>query len=204
MSFYRVVCLSSVDPTAAPSDILSVCHHYPSRKAQSDVGGRLLVLGQQYLLLLEGRRASVEGLVERIQAEAPGAQLTVRRTEHAAERAFGSWAIQDLYLDELAQRTPAAADRLGDVVIDLLATPPVEASDRVSDQPADVASDEVDQAAIEVDTPTEGPEEVADPFAEFATLTEVAPPAFTRRSATVASRPAMSTVWSFSPTSARP
>ncbi|MEN0110218.1 MAG: BLUF domain-containing protein [Planctomycetota bacterium] len=122
----RVVCLSSRQPTACPREVLDVCHGYPSRKSQSGLRGKLLAFGEQFALVLEGPTAAIEGLLERVAREAPGAELSVRWQSDADGPTFHSWSIGDLYLDEIAARDPALAEEVGDLVIDLLSPPSEE------------------------------------------------------------------------------
>lgn len=121
MTFLRVACLSCPRPTVSMLDVLDVCRGYPTRRTLSGIAGKLLCLGDQFVLLLEGRPESVEGLVARIQRDVPDAGLTARVRAEAEERAFTTLAIEDLYLDEVSRRDPDAADQLGDLVIDLFA-----------------------------------------------------------------------------------
>lgn len=142
MSRHRVVCVSHPTPVCSAHDVLAVCHGFPERNAQADIGGKLLCLGEQYILLLEGDHHAVLKLAERIRRDAPEAGMTVRWRETSDNRAFPTWSIGDVYLDEIAERDPAAAEELGDLIIDLLADPAPETSetpddDETADEPRD-------------------------------------------------------------------
>lgn len=157
MSFHRVVCVSDREPPCSAADVLAVCHGFPDRKAQSGISGKLLCVGQQFFLLLDGPYAAVERLVQRIQHEVPEAGLTVRVRESAEERSFGGWSIGDVYLDEIGHADLDAAKELGDLMIDLLAPPtaPAPTAETPSEEPAE---DETEA------------EDLSDPFAQVAAL----------------------------------
>lgn len=129
MTLHRVLCLSRKDPVASTQDVLTACHDFPSRNVQSGIGGKLLQFGEQYALLLEGGRDQVDRLVRRIQRNAPEFGMSVRFRADAEERAFTSWAISDLYRDEIELDDPAAAEELDDLLIDLLAGDADESAD---------------------------------------------------------------------------
>lgn len=135
MSLHRVVCVSDREPVCSAHDVLAVCHGFPSRKAQSGIRGRVLCVGEQFFLFLEGSRESVESLVSRLQREVPEAGMQPRELAPSDEWAFDGWSIGDVYLDEIGQRDVAAAERLGDVMIDLLAGPADDDTDEEQDDP---------------------------------------------------------------------
>ncbi|MEO1496283.1 MAG: BLUF domain-containing protein [Planctomycetota bacterium] len=173
MNFHRVVCVSSRQPVCSPADVLAVCHSFPSRNAQSGIGGKLLCVGEQFFLLLEGAQASVEGLVQRIQSEVPEAGMTVRVRQSAEDRSFRGWSLEDVYLDELAHADLDAAKQLGDLMLDVLA-PPVEAAIAQERSEADSAAEEVaeDESvdAESFDPESTDDDELDDPFAQLAAL----------------------------------
>ncbi|MEO0531729.1 MAG: BLUF domain-containing protein [Planctomycetota bacterium] len=136
MSFHQLVCLSNPNPAVAAHEIAAVCHGFPSRQTQSGVSGKLIAMGEQFVLLLEGQRLSIERLVQRIQAEIPEAGLTIRGRRASDDRAFRSWSIRDVYLDELQSTHPTAAAQLEDRLIDLLATSSIEVPG-YDDEPAE-------------------------------------------------------------------
>lgn len=151
---HRVVMLSDRCPSWPATDVLDACYAYPTRNGQSGVGGKLVCFGEQYTLLLEGPFAAVNGLVRRLQRDAAGAGFSIHSRATASERAFCSWAIEDVYADEFAARNPESGDRLTDLLIDLL---------------SDATPAEAEHGADEEDGSREA-EEARDPFAEIGEL----------------------------------
>ena len=150
----RLIALSCPSPVCSSREVLDVCHGYPDRRTQSCLGGKVLCVGEQFVLLLEGPRAAVEGLFKRIQRQVPEAGMTARFRDQATNRAFTGWAIEDLYLDEVRRRDESAADQVANLLIDLLA--PAERAAEPTD------NDAADQAA----------EAPSDPFAEAVAVLE--------------------------------
>lgn len=173
MPFLRAVCLSSLDPASPSADVLGVCHNFPDRKSQSGISGKLINLGEQFVFLLEcpetpGKPAPIESLIRRIQQHVPEAGLTVRQRGAGAERAFASWAIEEVYADEIGHRDLAAGATLRDLIIDLLAG---DGPDTELDTEPEAEAD----AAARDDSP-EAPKADADADAEAAQPAAVAQP----------------------------
>lgn len=133
MNQHRVICLSSPSPACSAEDVLAVCHGFPERNAQAGIGGKVLCVGEQFVLLLEGEHHSVLQLVERIRRDVPEAGMTIQWRETVEDRAFSTWSIGDVYLDEVEQLDAAAAEGLKDLVIDLLAGSPVADGDEAAE-----------------------------------------------------------------------
>ncbi|MEM1303719.1 MAG: BLUF domain-containing protein [Planctomycetota bacterium] len=130
MSYYRAVCLSSPHPTNAAIDLLEVCHAYPAPHQLSGISGKLIGVGDQFVLMLEGIQHRVDGLIARINRDVPEAGMTVRyREPFAEERAFATLSITELYLDEAGHRSAAEAEQIGDLIIDLFAAAEREEND---------------------------------------------------------------------------
>lgn len=121
MSCNRVVCVSSSSPNFAPIDLLDVCRAFPEPHRLSGVGGKLLCLGEQYVLMLEGPKTRVDGLLDRIESSRLAGEFTVKQRSVAEQRAFSTVSITELYADEARRSNPHAAEDLTDVLIDLLA-----------------------------------------------------------------------------------
>lgn len=159
MNLHRVVCVSDREPVCSAADVLAVCHSFPDRNTQSGIGGKLLCVGQQFFLLLEGSYASVERLVTRIQKEAPEAGIRVQQRESAEHRAFSGWSIGDLYLDEIGHADFETAEQLGDLMVDLLAG--AQSAEAIE---AESIEDEVDTDVAVEDEPQ------PEPFAQVAAI----------------------------------
>ena len=164
MSLHRVVCVSHAQPVSSAHDLLAVCRNFPSPRAQAGVRGRMLILGTQFVLLLEGPDRAVRLLLNRIQREVPEPAMEVRFRETVDEPAFATWSITDLYLDEIALCDPASAATLIDRVVDLLYGAPlgfVEVGEAVR------GASDFEEGGPEAD---EAEAEPVDAFAEVAVL----------------------------------
>lgn len=133
MIFRRIVCLSDPHPTASGEEVLNVCRSYPTPHTLSGISGKLIALGEQFVLMLEGGPSAVEGLVRRLQAQAPEVGMKPHFRDTSETRAFRSLAIQDVYADELARENEGAAEELQDLLIDLLGGVETEERDPFGD-----------------------------------------------------------------------
>ena len=166
---HRVVCVSRPQPASPASDILTVCHNFPAPRAQAGVRGRLLTIGDQYVMLLEGVEKAVRGLVNRIQQEVPEAAMAVHVRDSADSPAFTTWSITDLYVDEIAVCDPEAAERLTDRIIDLLSGDSIRIVDATEEAVDEVAVEDLDETAQQdaTDEATEDAESLAEPIDAF-------------------------------------
>lgn len=154
MDLQRVVCVSRPGSSLFAGDVLQACRDYPSRITMSGVSGKVLCFGDQFALLLEGGRQALEGMLERIEREAPEAGLTARAFEACETRAFSTLALTDIYLDEIHRADPLAGVDVDNLLIDLFCESQADDSDESIDAEADselADAELVDSEFVEAD-----------------------------------------------------
>lgn len=120
MPYERAVCLSTRNPKTKPGDLIDLCRDYPRRRTLSGVSAKVLCLGDQIALVLEGPKDRVDGLIDRASRTMPGAGMQRRFRSTSESRAFDTLTIDEIDLAEVQRRDSAAADALSQQVTELL------------------------------------------------------------------------------------
>jgi hypothetical protein len=101
MHTIRLVYVSTTASTLAYGDLVGLLRHAAQHNNDADITG-LLVYGQGlFLQVLEGERASVNRLYNRIVADARHADCTLLLAECIEQRAFADWSMKLVGLDDL-------------------------------------------------------------------------------------------------------
>lgn len=101
MHTLRLLYVSTAASTLAYQDLVAMLRHASQRNDEFDITGLLVYGNGLFLQALEGERAAVNRLYNRIVADARHAECTLLLAESIERRAFADWSMKLIGLDDM-------------------------------------------------------------------------------------------------------
>jgi hypothetical protein len=101
MHTIRLLYVSTAASTLAYQDLVALLRHATQRNDASDITGLLVYGNGLFLQALEGERAAVNRLYNRIVADARHSECTLLMAECIEQRAFADWSMKLVGLDDM-------------------------------------------------------------------------------------------------------
>ncbi len=109
MSFYQIMYISSASGTVTPSQCATIARLAAASNRSVDVTGLLLFNGKRFLQVLEGPKAAVERIYDRIRQDDRHCAMVKLREMTIEAREFGEWGMA---YDDSANPTASLKDKV--------------------------------------------------------------------------------------------
>jgi len=101
MHTIRLLYVSTAASTLAYQDLMALLRHASQTNEATDITGLLVYGDGLFLQALEGERAAVNRLYNRIVADVRHADCTLLQAESIEQRAFADWSMKLVGLDDM-------------------------------------------------------------------------------------------------------
>jgi hypothetical protein len=102
MELYELIYVSTATGDMSPAELATLLDEVRHKNAQRNITGLLVYHHHEFMQLLEGDKAEIFSLYQKVAEDKRHQRVTLMWSGAIAERAFGSWQMAFLGLDDMA------------------------------------------------------------------------------------------------------
>ena len=115
MALYELIYVSTATGDMSPAELTTLLDEVRQKNARRHITGLLVYHHHEFMQLLEGEQAEIFSLYQKVAADQRHRQVTLMWSGAIEARAFGSWDMAFLGLDDMAlEKTAGYSDFLKD------------------------------------------------------------------------------------------